>query len=409
MTARLSRGSVLRYIGNMLHTKNRERLVDSCQGALIIIAGHESMQLSGDMAAPFLQEANFWWLTGIEESGWKLIVDGARSKSMLVRPYLTESQQVFDGSITDDDALSLSGVDKIITTKQFEDELVQLARSHTLVMTTANKQDDMCVNPAQHKLANQLERTFAKIEFCDRQLAELRAIKQPEEVETIKKAIGVSVVAYENVRNKWAEYKYEYEVEADFTYAFSKEGHKHAYAPIVAGGHRACTLHYDKNNQKINKRDCVVIDIGARVQGYAADITRTYCANPTKRQRQVHNAVQQAQSRIVDLLGPNLSVVEYINGVDDIMKEAIIGLGLMKDKDDQLNYRKYFPHAVSHGLGVDVHDSLASPRHFRPGMVLTVEPGIYIPEESIGVRIEDDILITDSGHINLSKALSTDL
>ena len=286
---------------------------------------------------------------------------------------------------------------------------MQLARSHTLVMTTANKQDDMCVNPAQHKLANQLERTFAKIEFCDRQLAELRAIKQPEEVETIKKAIGVSVVAYENVRNKWAEYKYEYEVEADFTYAFSKEGHKHAYAPIVAGGHRACTLHYDKNNQKINKRDCVVIDIGARVQGYAADITRTYCANPTKRQRQVHNAVQQAQSRIVDLLGPNLSVVEYINGVDDIMKEAIIGLGLMKDKDDQLNYRKYFPHAVSHGLGVDVHDGLASPRYFRPGMVLTVEPGIYIPEESIGVRIEDDILITDNGHINLSKALSTDL
>lgn len=393
----------------MHHSKNRERLIEACQGALIVIAGHETMQLSGDMAAPFLQDANFWWLTGIEEPGWRAIIDGSRGKTILVRPALTEVQQVFDGSISDEHALTISGASSVIATKQFDDELMQLARSHTLVMTASNKQDGMHVNPAQHKLANQLERIFNKLEYCDKHLTELRAIKQPAEIELIKNAVKVSVDAYAHIHEKWDKYKYEYEVEADFTYEFNKRGHAHAYAPIVASGQRGCTLHYDKNNQRISRRECTVIDIGARVNGYASDITRTYCSNPTKRQRQVHKAVQQAQGRIVALLGPDLTIMEYIKGVDDIMKEAIMSLGLMENKDDQSNYRKYFPHAVSHGLGVDVHDSLASPRYFRPGMVLTVEPGIYIPGEGIGVRIEDDILINSNGNVNLSAALSTDL
>lgn len=392
-----------------MHTKNRELLAQACQGGLIIAAGYEAMQLSGDMEAPFLQEANFWWLTGVEEPGWKIIIDGARGKSILVKPQLTAVQQVFDGGLSGQAALELSGADKLISDRDFEKELTQLARKHTLALTFSNKHDYMCVNPAQHKLVTQLERIFNKVEFCDNQASELRAIKQPEEIEFIKQAINTSVGAYKNVRSKWNDYKYEYEVEADFTYEFNKQGHSHAYAPIVAAGERACTLHYDKNNQRIGRRDCVVIDIGARAKGYSSDITRTYCSSPTKRQQQVHKSVQQAQVQIIELLQPNLPVMEYIKSVDSIMQDALVELGLMKGKNDQLSYRKYFPHAISHGLGVDVHDSLGGPRYFRPGMVLTVEPGIYIPEEGVGVRIEDDILITSDGHVNLSAALSTDL
>lgn len=393
----------------MLHLDNRKRFITECQGALAVLAGNNAMQLSGDMAAPFLQESNFWWLTGIEEPGWKVIIDGARGKTTLVRPHITQTQLVFDGSISDEQALQISGADGVIANKEFEAELLQLARNRTLVMTANNQHDDMHVNPAQHRLAVQLERIFSKLEFCNKQLAELRAIKQPEEVDIIKKAIEVSVNAYSLVRSKWQSYKYEYEVEADFTYEFNRRGYSHAYTPIVAAGERACTLHYDKNNQRISKRDCTVIDIGARVQGYAADITRTYCHNPTKRQYQVHQAVQQAQQQIIELLAPNLLVAEYIRSVDTIMQSALLRLGLMKGKNDELSYRKYFPHAVSHGLGVDVHDSLGNPRYFRPGMVLTVEPGIYIPEEGIGVRIEDDIIITPDGSDNLSATLSTGL
>jgi Xaa-Pro aminopeptidase len=153
----------------------------------------------------------------------------------------------------------------------------------------------------------------------------------------------------------------------------------------------------------------VLIDIGARVNGYAADITRTFAVKPTKRQTQVHAAVERAHKKIISLLKPGLMLQDYIKAVDDIMKTEMIGLGLIENMNDNETYRRYFPHAIGHGLGVDVHDSLGSSRKLQEGMVLTVEPGIYIPAEGIGVRIEDDILITSTGHKNLSGSLSTDL
>jgi Xaa-Pro aminopeptidase len=154
----------------------------------------------------------------------------------------------------------------------------------------------------------------------------------------------------------------------------------------------------------------VLLDIGARSGGYAADITRTYAyGDPTKRQIEIHAAVQAAHHAIIKLITPNLAVEEYQREVDCIMIDALLSVGLMADRDDTDNYHKYFPHAISHGLGVDVHDSLGGPQFLQLGMVLTVEPGIYIPEEGIGVRIEDDILVTDSGNVNLSARLSTDL
>ena len=149
------------------------------------------------------------------------------------------------------------------------------------------------------------------------------------------------------------------------------------------------------------------MDVGARVDGYAADITRTYAVGePTKRQVAVHTAVQTAHQRIINLLRPGLELATYLQQVDEIMQQALQSLGLLKTPED---YRRYFPHAISHGLGVDVHASLGQQRYIEAGMVLNVEPGIYIPQENIGVRIEDDILITDKGRRNLSQKLATHL
>lgn len=393
----------------MFHAENAQHLTAACEGALIVVAGYDAMQLSGDMQAPFLQEANFWWLTGIEEPGWKAIFDTARHRTTLIRPDLTDVQQVFNGGLTDDEALKTSGAHAVIQQKDFEHELKQLARVHPRVLTVGGVRDEDCTpNPASAHMRARLERIFDHVELCDKQLAELRAIKQPEEIARIKKAIKLTKDAFSLVREQWQNYKYEYEVEATFTYEFRRHAAAHAYAPIVAAGKRACTLHYDQNANTISKKDAVVMDVAARYKGYAADVTRTYSFNPSKRTIEVHAAVQRAQRRIVELLGPNLLVGEYIARVDEIMKQELISLGLMNDVNDP-SYRRYFPHAVSHGLGVDVHDSLGMPRYFQPGMVLTVEPGIYIPEEGIGVRIEDDILITESGHLNMSGSLSTDL
>jgi Xaa-Pro aminopeptidase len=152
------------------------------------------------------------------------------------------------------------------------------------------------------------------------------------------------------------------------------------------------------------------MDIGVRHHGYVSDISRTYAlGEPTKRQRMVHAAVQSAQQEIIKLLKPGISIERHSSDADNILASALIELGLLRGRSDRNTIRKYFPHAIGHGLGVDAHDALGSSSVFLPGMVFTVEPGIYIPEEGIGVRIEDDVLITDSGRTNLSSRLSTDL
>lgn len=372
------------------------------------------MQRSNDCAASFEQESNFWYFTGINEPDWWVIIDGSTNKSWLVAPEIDEVHRTFDGGLSNEEAKKISGIDTVVSHADSEKLLRDLARKHSIVYALGehpqSEHFNFIENPAQKKLWTVLERIFNSVQDCRPELAKQRAIKQPEEIAAIKKAIRLTTEAFELVKNRLPEFRHEYEVEAEFDYYFKKHGAIHAYDPIVAGGKNACTLHYNKNADRLKKNSLLILDIGARVDGYAADITRTFViGQPTKRQMAVHKAVETAHFDIIKLLRPGVPVTTYQEKVDEIMKKALIGLGLMKGVDDDDNYRRYFPHAVSHGLGVDVHDSLGRPTNFESGMVLTVEPGIYIPEESIGVRIEDDILITATGSENLSRRLSTGL
>jgi Xaa-Pro aminopeptidase len=394
---------------------NREAITEKLNGGVLAVSAYTEMQRGNDTAFFFEQEANFWWLTGVEVADWWLIVDGLRNKSWLVAPTLSDSRQIFDGSLSPDEAKKVSGVDEVISRDDALSLLRQLAKKHSVAHTLGDvphaEYFDFTLNPGPKKLFELLERTFNSVNDCRKDLASLRAIKQPEEITAMKRAISLTVDAFHNVKQQLDMFSYEYEVEAEFTYHFKKNGAQgHAYDPIVAAGHNACTLHYINNNTKLKKRQLLLMDIGARVSGYAADITRTYSiGEPTSRQIAVHGAVESAQKQIIKLIKPDVTVEEYQREVDKIMARALIELGLIKDVSDEDGYRKYFPHAISHGLGVDVHDSLGGPKFLKPGMVLTVEPGIYIPEEVIGVRIEDDILVTDKGHTNLSARLSTEL
>lgn len=400
---------------NDFFAANRARLATQLSGGVIVMSAYSAMQRGNDTSFAFEQEANFWWLSGIEEPDWWLIIDGIRGKSWLAAPTISQSQQIFDGSLSPERAQATSAVDAVITHAEALDLLRDLAKKHSTVYALGDQPHaeylDFTLNPAMKKLHEILARLFASVQDCRRDIAQLRAIKQPQEIAAMKQAINLTVDAFEHVRQKLPTLRYEYEVEAEFSYYFRRHGAKgHAYDPIVASGENACTLHYVDNASRLKKRQLLLLDIGARSGGYAADITRTYAlGEPTRRQIAVHEAVQGAQRQIISLLKPNLSIEEYHRDVDVIMKQALLSLGLMKDEDDDNGYRTYFPHAISHGLGIDVHDSLGGPRYLQPGMVLTVEPGIYIPDEGIGVRIEDDILITDTGHTNLSARLSTDL
>jgi Xaa-Pro aminopeptidase len=311
-----------------------------------------------------------------------------------------------------EEAKNSSGVHELISNDELPSLYRRLTRTHSLAYTIGQPSHadsfNFSLNPALHEHHRQLERSFTKVQTANVELTKLRAIKQPEEIAAIESAVKTTAKAFEHVYERISTFKTEAEIEAEFTYLFRRAGADgHAYDPIVATAQNACTLHYINNNDTIRNRQLILIDIGARQNHYAADVTRTYVkGEPTQRQRAVHDAVREAQIKICNVLGPGLSVIEYQRAVDQIMLEAVVGLGLAQ-QDDSKAVRRYMPHSVSHGLGIDVHDALGSPRTLQPGMVLTVEPGLYLPSEKIGVRIEDDFLITKDGARNLTGKIST--
>jgi Xaa-Pro aminopeptidase len=229
-------------------------------------------------------------------------------------------------------------------------------------------------------------------------------IKQPEEISAIQSAIDITAASLENAFK--SKYQYEYELEAEITAGFRRRGATgHAFAPIVAAGKRTCTLHNVANNAAIGKGELVVADVGADVEHYAADITRTVSFDePSKRQQAVYDAVLEAQAFAFSLLKPGMSFQDYRDQTDNFIGEKQRKLGLIKTINDE-NIRKYYPHSASHFLGLNVHDVGDYSQPLQAGSVITVEPGIYIPEEAIGVRIEDDVLITEKGIKILSDKL----
>lgn len=393
---------------------NRERVYDELEGGLLVVPGYTRMQRSHDMAARFEQESNFWYLCGIEEPDWILIMDARERSSWLVAPTVSKHHELFDGSLSHGAAQKISGIKDIIDEKAADNLLKQYARHHQLVYYVGEPPHSdsfgFTLNPTSLNIFHKLETIFKKL--CDfrSELSRIRSIKQPIEIEMIRAAVDLTIEGFELVRQQIETYKFEYEIESDFTHIFRRSGATgHAYDPIVASGRNACTLHYINNNSPIQKNELLLMDVGARVGGYAADITRTYAIEkPTKRQIEVHNAVKMAHEQIVDLVTPGLELESYQKQVNMIMSDALISLKLISGKNDE-KYSRYFPHSISHGLGIDVHDQMGQPKKFLTGMVITVEPGIYIPEEGIGVRIEDDILITIDANENLSAKLLTHL
>lgn len=392
-------------------SENRSALLGALKkGGLVVMSAYGEMQRANDAAASFEQEANFWYLTGIDAADWWLVLDGSSGSEWLVAPDVSEMQRVFDGSLSDEEAYSRSGIKTVLSRDEALRRLRELTKHHSVVYTSeqpvaVREHATFQLNHAQAELKRMLERLFKNVQLCNRELAQLRTIKRQPEIAAVERAIALTIKGFQAVTPILQTAKHEYELAAVFDYEFRRRGAGHAYEPIIASGANACTLHYVKNDAAIRRRDMVLFDVGARVDGYAADISRTYSmGTPTKRQREVHDAVREVQAACIDVLKPGLSFADYHRYCERTMKAALRTLSLDEDR-----YREYFPHAMGHGLGIDVHDVLTGFDELRPGMILTVEPGLYIREEGIGVRIEDDILITDASYRNLSARLSTQL
>jgi Xaa-Pro aminopeptidase len=240
-------------------------------------------------------------------------------------------------------------------------------------------------------------------------------VKTALEIEVMKIAAEITAAGFNRVLKFLKSDCWEHEIEAEFIHEFVKRRSRgFAYSPIIGSGSNACVLHYLENNKQCISGDLVLIDVGAEYANYACDVTRCFPVNGkfTDRQREVYESVLRVEKASIELLKPGALLSEYHMQVGDLMTKELINLNLLSQEEvDNQNpswpaYKKYFMHGTSHYLGLDVHDyGLWDGSPMEAGMVFTCEPGIYIPEEGIGIRIEDDILITSNGYINLTKEI----
>lgn len=395
--------------------QNRQRLSELFTGtAPIIITANGLLQRNSDVTYPFRQDSTFWYLTGIEEPDVLLVID--KGRQYLILPERDEHRQAFDGSFDIQRLTDISGITTVLTENQGWRQLSARLKKVKHAATLAPPPDyvpqhGIYTNPARARLLSQIKQHNEDIQILDlrEHISRMRMIKQPIEIDMMQSAIDLTSETLRALQKRgWEKFEYEYQLESAITDKFRKKQATHAYGAIIASGANACTLHYVQNNSVIKQNQFVLLDVGAEVNNYAADITRTYAVGEvSRRHKAVHETVQTVQDYALEQLKPGVTMRELETNVQQFMGEKLRELGLIK-KIESEDVRTYYPHATSHFLGLDVHDVGDYERPLEPGVVLTVEPGIYIPEEGIGVRIEDNILITADGIRNLSAKLPRD-
>ncbi len=379
---------------------------------------------SADGSFPFKQATDILWLSGIdqEESILLLFPDAPKpeQREML---FLVETNDLiarWEGAkLSKDEARSLSGIQSIHWLSDFDRILreVMAHAQHAYLLSHEHIRRSNPVETREDRFGADLRRRFPNQEYerSAPALMALRAVKDPEEVAIMQVAADITAAGYDRVLRFLKPGVWEYELEAEFLHEFVRlRSHGFAYTPIIGSGANACVLHYITNDAQVHDGDVVLFDVGAVYGNYACDVTRCFPANGrfSPRQRQVYEAVLRVEKAAINLLKPGVRLPDYHVQVGELMTEELIGLGLITREDVAHQdpswpaYKKYFMHGTSHYLGLDVHDyGLWDGSEIKEGMVFTVEPGIYIPEEGLGIRIEDDIVVTKGEPINLTRAI----
>lgn len=377
----------------------------------VVFSGTAPMK-SLDEVYPFFVDRNFFYLTGIDKENMIYVhcKDNDKYTSYLFIERFDEVKAKWVGArMLADEAKSISGIDNVMYVDEFEEFIsgkMLRMRGRDMISVAL----DLWHNEYNQKLtrahvfANELKKTYPNVVVKDifTAMANLRIVKDEFELEQMKKAQEYMKVAIEEMLLTVKPNMNESAIEGAFDYALRKQCvREHAFKSIVAGGKRATVLHYSDNNQIVNDNELVLTDIGCTCGHYASDITRAFPANGkfTERQREVYSKVLEGQKLVISLIKPGVTTKELNDALVKFYETAVKDLGLSGKVSD------YYYHGVSHQLGLDTHDIAASDdfcKYLKPGMVITVEPGLYIAEEGIGVRIEDDVLVTEEGSINLS-------
>ena len=417
-------------IPNRLFIRNRANLAAQLPPkSVAVFTANEPMPRNGDEFYPFRQQSDFFYLTGINEENAYLIIapdypDETMREVLFIEPY-DEVKATWQGEMLDNaKATELSGIKTVKGSDSFWitlNDFVFSGYGETIYLHSYEYPKYECaVETIQQRFVKQVKECYPMHNYGRTApiLNALRMVKSEEEIAVTKQACDITAKAFRRCLATVRSGVYEYEVQAEIEYIFKQNNATgHAYAPIIAGGKNGCCLHYSKNQSLLNDGDLLLFDIGCELKNYASDLSRTIPINGkfTQRQKDCYNAVLRVMKEITKLYRPGGTINEINETTHRLMEQEIIKLGLFTAEDvkkqdpEKPLERKYLMHGMAHHIGLDVHDSIDKFKPFEPGMILSCEPGIYIREEGIGIRIENDLLITEGEPINLFEGLPTEI
>ena len=404
-----------------LFTKNRNNFLCKMENnSIAIFHSNDLMPKNADQVMKFKQNSDLFYLSGIDQEETVLVIikNVDKHEELLFLRETNETIKIWEGEkLTKENAKKVSGIKKVIWNKEFKHSISKLVNKASTIYLNSNEHPraNIVVESRDARFKNWIQHRFPEKEYkkCSNILYEMRAVKQKAEIQLIQKACNITSLGVKRVLKYLKPGVYEYEIEAEIIHEFLKNRSSgFAYDPIIASGSNACILHYGANNSLCKDGDVVLMDFGAEYANYASDLTRCFPVSGkfTKRQKSVYNSVLRVMRESIKLLKPGVFLPEYEKNVGILMEKELVDLGLLsikeiKNSNSSPAYKKYYMHGTSHHLGLDVHDVSNAEKPLESGMVLTCEPGIYIPEENLGIRLENDILIAENGNIDLMEKI----
>ncbi|HHW79831.1 MAG TPA: aminopeptidase P family protein [Acholeplasmataceae bacterium] len=401
--------------------KRRDNLIEFLQeNSIALFYSGLGKQRTGDQNYPFSVNRNFFYLTNIDQENVVLLVakgSNNNSNSYLFIEKRSELRMLWDGptltfrQAADLSEIPLENIKEVESLDQFVNQLLSVSRAALFgkinnLYLDLTRENINAFDTLEQLEAKRFKNVFPGVNILGSQhfLAHLRMRKDELEVNETKEAIKITNTALNHVMKTLRPNMKEYEIEAEYNYILNKHNTVPSFATIAASGSNACVLHYVANNDNINDNELILFDLGVQYNNYCSDISRTYPANGkfTERQKEVYEIVLNVNKKTIEWLKPGKTIKEFNEYGKMLLTEGAKKLGLIKD-DHEIS--KYYYHSLGHYLGLDVHDVGLYDQKIPVGAIITVEPGLYIAEEAIGIRIEDDILITEDGNINLSKEI----
>ncbi len=412
-------------INSALFVKNRKKFANKmAPGSIAVFHSNDEMPRNGDAYFTFKQQSDLFYLTGVDQEDTILVLfpdsPNPLFKEMIFVKETSEQIAIWDGArLMPNDVFAVSGISSVFWFHEFWKTIHSAFLLADNIYVNLNENDRFTdkVSYANLRFAQEIIAKYPAhpIKRSAPILANIRMVKEPEEIELLKEAIRITKLGFERLLKFVKPGVWEYEIEAELIHEFIRNKSRgFAFDPIIGSGKSACVLHYIENNKQCKDGDLLLLDFGAEYANYNGDLSRCIPVNGkfSKRQAEVYNAVLSVQKKAKTLLKVGVSIPDYHAQVCEFMSEKLVEINLLTTKelkDNPKAFLKYYMHGTSHHLGLDVHDVMHRFEPMQLGSVLTVEPGIYIQEEGIGIRIENDVILTENGVIDLMEGYPTEI